>query len=212
MVEKIQVLTHSSIRIESRLGVIYADPFEIAEESHDAAYILVTHEHHDHFSPEDIRKIAKEDTILIVPESMKKKAGEAAALVQSIETMTPGTKRRIKDLEIEAVPAYNQRKPFHPKRAGWVGYILTLEGRRIYIAGDTDFVKENETLRCDIALVPIGGTYTMNAEKAAAFINAIAPEIAIPTHYGNIVGKEGDAETFASLVKPPVKVERKILF
>ena len=115
-------------------------------------------------------------------------------------------------LKFETVRAYNLLKPFHPKSAQWVGYILETGGKRIYIAGDTDATKEAKAVKCDIALVPIGGTYTMDAKKAADFVNEIRPEIAIPVHYGNVVGKPSDGEVFAGNVKDPVKVEFKIRF
>lgn len=204
---KIRVLTHSSIRIESEEGIFCLDPFQTAAESHDADMILITHDHHDHFSPEDIRKAAKPETVLIVPEAMEEKAKLLSGTVKSIETVVPGERYCINGLTLETVPAYNNLKPFHPKKAGWVGYILTLNGKRIYIAGDTDLTKENKEISCDIALVPVGGTYTMDAKKAAELVNAIAPETAIPTHYGSVVGKAADAKTFASLVKPPTKIE-----
>ena len=105
---------------------------------------------------------------------------------------------------------YNILKPFHPKAAGWVGYILKINGKRIYIAGDTDATKEAKEVICDIALVPIGGTYTMDAKKAAELVNEINPEVVIPTHYGSIVGKLSDAKVFAANVKDTIKVVEKI--
>lgn len=177
--------------------------------AHDADYILITHDHYDHFSPEDIRKAAGEDTVLIVPEKMGKKAGKEIPFLTKICTVRPGERREIEGLMLETVPAYNMLKPFHIKSAGWVGYILTLEDKRIYIAGDTDATKEAEQVKCDIALVPIGGTYTMDAKKAAELVSRICPETAIPTHYGSIVGKPEDAEVFAAHVKDQVRVEVK---
>ena len=212
MTEKIDVFTQNSIRIRSDAGTIYIDPFQMTESPADADFILVTHDHHDHFSPEDIEKVAKQDSVLVVPEKMLKKAREVENLVGSIETVSPGDRKTICGLDLETIPAYNKVKPFHPKSAGWVGYILILGGKRIYIAGDTDLTSENRQVKCDIALIPIGGTYTMDAKKAAELINKIGPEVAIPTHYGSIVGKPEDADTFAALVKPPVRVERKIAF
>lgn len=212
MVDNIMVNTQSSTRIESRVGVIYADPLGINDDVHDADYILITHDHYDHFSPEDIEKVAKSDSILVVPERMQGKAQEVAGIVGRIETVKPGVYREMNGLEFETVPAYNILKAFHPKSAGWVGYILRIDGRRIYIAGDTDATKEAKEVKCDIALVPIGGTYTMDAKKAAELVNAIRPDVAIPTHYGSIVGKPSDGETFARFVKDPIKVEFKIQF
>ena len=181
MTDNIRVLTHSSIRItDERAGVIYIDPYEIEGNPGDASIILITHDHYDHFSPKDIVKIANEDTILVVPEKMENKAQEAAGSVGKIETVIPGGFREAGGLEFETVPAYNTLKPFHTKSAGWVGYILRVNGKRIYIAGDTDLTKEARGVKCDIALVPVGGTYTMDAKKAAELVNELRPEIAIP--------------------------------
>ena len=127
-------------------------------------------------------------------------------------TVKPGISAEIDDLKLETVPAYNIKKPFHPESAGWVGYILKDGGKRIYIAGDTDATKEAKAVKCDIALVPIGGTYTMDAKTAAELVNELHPETAIPVHYGTIVGKPSDGEVFAKHVKEPVKVEIKIRF
>lgn len=210
MTENIAVLTHSSIRIKDADRTIYIDPFKVEGDPKDADFILVTHDHFDHFSPEDIAKIAKEDAILVVPEKMAKKAQEAADMVGEIKTVRPGESYEFEGLRFETVPAYNMLKPFHPKKAGWVGYILEIGGKRVYIAGDTDATKEAEAVDCDIAMIPIGGTYTMDARKAAKLINAMKPAIAIPTHYGSVAGKPEDGETFAKLVEAPVEVELKI--
>ncbi len=206
MINNIDVLIHSSIRIRTGSGSIYIDPFHMDEETHDAAFILITHDHHDHFSPEDIRKAAREDTVLVAPENMAKKAREVSGLVAEIVTVAPGNSYEIKGLSLETIPAYNTLKPFHPKSAGWVGYILNLEGKRIYIAGDTDITEENRKVSCDIALVPVGGTYTMDAKKAAKLVNEIRPEIAVPMHYGDIVGSPKDAEIFKKNVDPAIEV------
>lgn len=212
MVDRIQVFTHSSIRIADRIGNIYVDPFQIKEAAHDADYILITHPHYDHFSIEDIMKVVKDSTMLVVPESMLEEARELTRNVQQIVTVTPGIFKEVGDLQLETIPAYNNIKPFHPRRAEWVGYILNLDNKRVYIAGDTGVTKEAKKVKCDIALIPIGGTYTMDARKAADLINTIRPEVAIPTHYGTVVGKPQDAKTFAELVKTPVKVVEKIVF
>jgi len=213
MTDNIQVFTQNSIRIEDRGRNIYIDPFQMKEAPHDADFIFITHDHYDHFSPEDIMKVAGSDTVLIVPEKMAGKATrEVAVLADSMITVKPGIYREVDGLEFETVPAYNILKPFHPKNAGWVGYILYIDGRRVYVAGDTDATKEAKAVECDIALVPIGGTYTMDAKKAAELINTLRPDVVIPTHYGSIVGKPSDGETFAELVKAPVKVEQKMRF
>ena len=212
MTDRIEVFTHSSIRIKGNSTTIYVDPFKIREEFHDADYVFVTHQHYDHFSIEDILKVATADTILVVPESMFDDAMEIERSVKEIVTVRPGENKDIAGLSVEAVHAYNNIKPFHPKRAEWVGYVLTVDDKRIYIAGDTGLTKESREVKCDIAMVPIGGTYTMDAKKAAELINVIKPEVAIPIHYGSVVGKPSDAAHFADLVKEPVKVVTKIQY
>ncbi|MCR4903225.1 MAG: MBL fold metallo-hydrolase [Butyrivibrio sp.] len=210
MIDNIEVLTHSSIKIKCKQGIIYIDPYRVKDEPHDADYVLITHDHYDHFSIEDIRKVIKDTTIMVVPVRMEDDAGELAPDVKSIVTVKPGIFKEVNGLELETIPAYNTVKPFHPRRAEWVGYILRIDGKRIYIAGDTGLTKEAKKVNCDIALVPVGGTYTMDTRRAAELINIIRPEYAIPTHYGCIVGREKDGQTFAKLVKPPVKVVEKI--
>ncbi len=212
MLENIEVFTHSSIRIKSSSGTIYVDPFHIREEKHDADYVLITHSHYDHFSIADIRKVIQDSTIMVVPASMEDDARELAPDVKDIVAVTPHEHKEINGLEVETTPAYNTVKPFHPKRAEWVGYILCVDGKRIYIAGDTGATKEAKQVKCDIAIVPVGGTYTMDAKRAADLINIIKPEYAIPMHYGSIAGKQSDGQTFASHVKSPVKVVEKIQY
>lgn len=212
MLDNIEVFTQSSIRIINSSSIIYADPFRIKTDPHDADYVLITHAHYDHFSIEDIRKVIKKSTILIVPTKMEDDARELEREVAGIITVNPGIYKEINGLELETIPAYNTIKPFHPKRAEWIGYILRIDGKRIYISGDTGATKEAKQVKCDIALIPIGGTYTMDSKKAADLINVIRPEYAIPTHYGCGVGKKSDGLTFSSLVKPPIKVVEKIRY
>lgn len=208
MTEKITVFVHSSIRVGTSVGNVYIDPFKMTGEPHDAAIVLVTHEHYDHFSPEDIRKVIKADTVLVVPESMAGKAREAA-LVKHVETVAPGGKYTIAGLAIETVASYNPNKPFHPKAAAWVGYIID-DGRRVYIMGDTDATEEAKKVRCDIVLVPVGGKYTMDAEEAAEYVNTIRPQIAIPVHYGKVAGGADAGELFASKVDAGITVDRQL--
>ncbi len=147
---------------------------------------------------------------MIVPENMEGEAGDLTDAVDMIYTVEPDIKKTVNGLDLETIPAYNNSKSFHPKNAGWVGYILTVDGKRIYIAGDTDMTDDNKKVKCDVAMIPIDGTYTMDAKQAAALINTIKPEIAIPTHYGEFVGSPGDADDFAQNVEAPVKVEIKM--
>lgn len=202
MTENIEVFTQNSIRITYGSKKIYVDTFNMNEEFHDADVIFVTHDHYDHFSPDDIAKVSCEKTILVVPEKMEKKAREASSLVSKIITVKVNDSAEVSGLAFETVPAYNIMKPFHPKSAGCIGYIFSMDGKRIYVAGDTDATAEAGEVKCDIALIPIGGTYTMDAKKGAELINKIKPETAIPTHYK----KSSDADEFVSLVDPSIKV------
>ncbi|SKB46856.1 L-ascorbate metabolism protein UlaG, beta-lactamase superfamily [Lachnospiraceae bacterium] len=210
--DNIKVLGHNSIRISAGNITIYVDPFQLKQSPKDADYIFITHDHYDHFSPEDIEKVSCDHTILVVPCKMEDKAHTVDGTVNKIITVETETHREFDGFEVSTVPAYNILKPFHPKSAGWVGYIIRLDGKSIYVAGDTDATKEAKNVKCDIALVPVGGTYTMDAKKAAELVNIIRPETAIPVHYGSIVGKPSDGEVFAEKVEPSIKVELKIEF
>ena len=203
--------TQSSIRIESAEGtVIYLDPLGIEGTPRDADLILVTHAHYDHFSPADIAKIRMDSTKVVVPSSMKGDMEKNGYDLQDYLCMEAGDMISAAGIYIKAVPAYNKLKPFHPRRNGWIGYVLTVDGAKIYVAGDTDALKENTSIDCDIAMVPIGGTYTMNPKEAASFINSLKPAIVIPTHYGSIVGKPEDADVFRKHVDPKIQVETKL--
>ena len=212
MTENIEVFTQSSIRVTDGKRRIYIDPFQMREAPKDADFILITHDHYDHFSPEDIEKVSTGKSVLIVPAKMIPQAEKLASIVGEIHSVMPSEHYGISGLEFDTVAAYNNLKPFHPKNAGWVGYILKISDQRIYISGDTDVNRDNRDVKCDIALVPIGGKFTMDANKAAEFINTIKPAVAIPTHYGSIVGKKEDAEVFAAGVKAPVRTEIKMLY
>lgn len=205
MYDNVQVLEHSSIRVEGE-RILYFDPFHIKGEPHDADIILVTHEHYDHFSPEDIRKVSKEGTVLVLPESMAGQESEAAPCRAVF--LKPGEKAEVSGLFVEAVAAYNVGKPFHMKGKCWLGYVVAMDGTRYYVAGDTDANEENRSVVCDLAVVPVGGKYTMNAKQAAALVNEIKPKCAIPSHYGSIVGTEKDAETFIKAVSPDIRTRR----
>lgn len=212
MTENITVFKQNSIRIKAACGNIYIDPFQLKETPKDAAYIFITHDHYDHFSPDDIEKAAGENTVLVVPHKMENKAKKLMGTVTRIISVNPGAAYEADALEFETVPMYNILKPFHPKSALWCGYILKIDGKRIYIAGDIDAIKEAKAVKCDIALVPIGGFYTMDAKQAAELVNAMKPSVAIPVHYGELTGKPEDGRIFVENVKEPVRVEIKIMF
>lgn len=207
MTENIQVLTHSSIKITGGT-TIYVDPFRITDAAHDADIILITHSHHDHFSPGDIAMIIKSDTTVVVPKSMEEQAADISC--GQLITVEPKDQKQLGGISVETIPAYNPLKPFHPKGSGWVGYIVETEGVKIYVAGDTDITGESKKVSCDVAMVPIGGFYTMDAKKAAELVNIIRPKVAIPTHYGSVAGSKSDEDVFRANVDSSIAVEIKM--
>ena len=213
MTENIAVNTQNSIRIEGE-RVLYFDPFEIAEDRHDADVIFITHEHYDHFQPESILKIQKTGTILAAPSSMKKKVlGKSGIREENCRFFVPGEAGEILGLKVETVAAYNKLKPFHTKGKKWLGYVVTMDGIRYFVAGDTDPNRENRKVNCDVALIPVGGYYTMDPKQAADYIGCIKPKTAIPTHYGAYVGKPQDGEDFKKFLEnidPGIRVDLKL--
>ena len=207
MLENIQVLYHSSIKI-NREKVIYIDPFKIDNEYHDADIVFITHSHFDHYSEEDIDKIIKENTKLIVTEDLEQKVLEKVKK-ENVISIQPEKNYLVDGINFETIPAYNINKQFHPKSNNWVGYVIELNGVKYYFAGDTDITEENKKVKCDVAFVPVGGTYTMTAKEAAELVNIIKPKIAVPIHYGSVVGTNKDAEDF--VIRLNEKIEGRIL-
>ena len=204
MLENIQVLCHSSIKI-SKEKVIYIDPFKIDKNYNDADIIFITHDHYDHYSEEDIDKVCKQDTVIIVPEELLTKVLKKGFRQDYIITVKPNQKYMVDGINFETIPAYNINKQFHPKENEWVGYIIEINNCRYYIAGDTDVTPENKAVKCDVAFIPVGGTYTMDFKEAANLINEIKPKIAVPIHYGSVVGTKQDAIDFIKLLPPTIK-------
>ena len=199
MIENIEINCHSSIKI-SKEKVIYIDPFKIENEKYDADIIFITHDHYDHYSPEDIEKIIKENTIIVAPKTVK-----ALSKMKNVVSVEPNKTYEVEEIKIETIPSYNINKQFHQKQNDWIGYILEIENVRYYIAGDTDITPENRQVKCDVAFVPIGGTYTMDYREAAQLINEIKPKIVIPEHYGSIVGTKEDALKFQKLLNNDIE-------
>lgn len=204
MLDNVEVLCHSCIKI-SKHKVIYIDPFKIEKDYHDADLIFITHDHFDHYSEIDIDKVRKEDTVIIVPEELLVKVLKQGFRQDYIITVDPGDVEMVSGIRFEAIAAYNIDKKFHPKENSWVGYIIEVGGSKYYIAGDTDVTEENKKVKCDVAFVPVGGTYTMDFKEAAVLVNEIRPKVAIPTHYGSVVGNEQDATDFIRLLHPSIK-------
>lgn len=206
MLEGIKVLCHSSIKFDKG-QVIYFDPYKINENYNDAEIIFITHSHYDHFSEEDILKVKKEETKIVVPEDLYDRSIELGFKEEDILIVKPNEEYIVNNIKFKTIPSYNINKNFHPKSNNWVGYIITIDNVSYYIAGDTDITEENKKVKCDVAFVPIGGTYTMTAEEAANLVNEIKPKIAVPIHYGLIVGTKEDEEVFKSLVNENINVE-----
>ncbi|MBC7258127.1 MAG: MBL fold metallo-hydrolase [Chloroflexi bacterium] len=199
MIAHIHWLGHATVRLDFD-KIIYVDPWKIRSGAPKADLILITHDHYDHFSKPDVDKIRKDSTSVVTIATV------AAALKGNVHVVKPGDSITIQGVGIQAVPAYNIGKQFHPKAAGYVGFVIQTGGHAIYIAGDSDLTPEMKSVRADVALLPVGGKYTMTAEEAAQAANAIQPKLAIPLHYGDIVGSKADAERFRSLCKVPVQI------
>ena len=208
MLENIEVLCHSSIKFNKGL-VIYFDPFKINENYNDADIIFITHSHYDHYSEEDISKVIKDNTTIVVPKDLEDMVLQFGFAKEHIIVVSPNKEYSVLGINFKTIPAYNTNKNFHPKSNEWVGYIVNLDQTTYYIAGDTDITEENRQVKCDVAFVPIGGTYTMTYSEAAELINEIKPKIVVPIHYGLIVGNKEDANNFANLVNK--EIECKIL-
>ena len=183
----LDVLFHSSIKIEKNGIICYIDPFKVDKNYNDADYIFITHSHYDHYSKADIAKVKKEGTIIIGPEDVDE---------PGMLKVAPNQDYELEKMSFETVRAYNKEKPFHPKANNWVGYVLNIDGVKYYIAGDTDCLEELKQINCDVAFVPVGGTYTMDYREAAELVLGMNPPIAIPTHYGSIVGDKEDGYKF----------------
>ena len=212
--DNVRVITHSAVRIAlPNGGALYFDPFDLtdADAAHDARYLFITHPHYDHLSPKDARLVMNERTEVIAPVAI---AGDVAALdAAKTHLLAPGDKLELEDATVLAVPSYNTdpaRLEKHPRERGWLGYVVTIDGVRYYVAGDTDENEDVDQVSCDVAIIPIGGTFTMDPHQAAAFINTVRPQVAIPTHYGNIVGSFEDAKAFVSEVDPAIEVVTKM--
>ena len=204
MLDNIEVLYHSSIRINKE-KIIYIDPFKIDRNFNDADIIFITHDHYDHYSEEDIDKVINENTTIIIPKELLTKILGKGINKNAVITVESNKEYMVQGIKFETIPAYNTNKTFHPKENDWVGYIITLDGIRYYIAGDTDITEENRKVKCDVAFVPVGGTYTMDFKEAAQLINEIQPKIAVPIHYGSVVGTKQDATDFIKLLHPNIK-------
>lgn len=200
---QIEWLGHAGFRITTNNKVLYIDPYQGDFDSAPKAdIILITHAHPDHFVKANIEKLRVDSTEIIGPAKVIAEVDGSVVKGGSIITL--------KDLKIEAVAAYNIEKPHHPKGEG-VGFIIHSEDKKIYHAGDTDLTPEMNAVEADVVLLPVGGTYTMDASDAASAAQVLSPDIAIPMHYGSIVGHVEDALFFKEEVEKNSEIVVKIL-
>ena len=206
MLDKVKVLYHASIVLHDN---IYIDPYKIENETHNAKYIFVTHSHYDHLSIEDIEKVRNEDTIFFLTPDCKEKLLDIGVSEKRIVCVAPNEIYKFGKIEVNVIAAYNVDKEYHPEENNWVGYLIKIQGVSYYIMGDTDQNEDNENIKCDVLFVPIGGTYTMDYAEAAKLANILKPAIAVPIHYGKIVGSIQDAKNFKCLLNN--NIECKIM-
>jgi L-ascorbate metabolism protein UlaG (beta-lactamase superfamily) len=200
LIEGVRWFGHASFLIEADKN-IWIDPYNLPVKAPPADIILVTHDHRDHYSPGDMKRILKPSTVVVSVKTVIEKLDKSikhTRLVRAGDTLT------VEGVHLEVVPAYNIAKDFHPKERGYVGFVVHAGGRSIYHAGDTDYIPEMKQIRPDVALLPIGGTYTMDAEEAAKAAQTLNAAVAIPMHWGTIIGDEEDAKLFKSTCKVPV--------
>jgi L-ascorbate metabolism protein UlaG (beta-lactamase superfamily) len=197
LVSNLRWLGHDSFRLEGP-PIIYFDPWKLHGRLPTADLVLVSHEHHDHCSPDDVRKVSGPGTVVIASVG-------AAATLPGARAVRPGDRLTVAGVEIEAVRAYNVNKfrspgvPFHPREAEHVGYVVSIGGMRLYFAGDTDHIPEMKEIKCDIALLPVSGKYVMTVEEAAEAARTLDPQIVVPMHYGAGIGTARDGERLIDL-------------
>jgi L-ascorbate metabolism protein UlaG (beta-lactamase superfamily) len=197
---KLQWFGHASFRITDGNAVVYIDPWKLKEAKHDATIVLVSHSHFDHYSASDIAKVSDSNSKLIG-------AGDVITAEGKGEVLKPGQTLDVGTVKVTGVPAYNPAKKFHPKSNNWLGFVVEIGGKKIYYAGDTDETPEMDALKnIDLALLPAGGTYTMDAEEAANATKQFKPKKAIPYHWGDIIGSQSDAEVFSKKAGCPVTI------
>lgn len=197
MAAGIESLGHASFRLSAGGQVVYIDPYEIEGDPRDGTAVLCTHDHRDHCSPDDIGKVAGAGCVILAPESCRAKV---EALLQFV-AVAPEGEYDAGGVPVKTVPAYNIDKAFHPRSAGGVGYLVTIGGETVYHAGDTDVIPEMDGLAPDVALLPVGGKYTMDAEEAARAFRKTGAKRAIPMHFGAVAGSKADAERFIKLTR-----------
>ena len=205
---------HDGFRVKTSKGVIYFDPYKLASAPNDADYLLITHEHFDHCSPSDIRKVINDNTTILATSACSEHL--APFTYKELILVEPSQVYDLGEIIVETIPAYNVNKfrspgeLYHPKTEGKVGYVVTIDGKRLLHAGDTDNTPELHKVRnVDVAFIPVSGTYVMTPGEAAGACDMMKPKVAIPMHYGSIVGSEADAEKFKGMTSANVVILQK---
>ena len=203
LLDKARWLGHDGFLFHAGAKVVVFDPFKV-QAGQPADLVLVTHDHFDHCSPEDVAKFVGKGTVVLAPADCKAKLAKVATDVRAI---APGETATVNGITVKAVPAYNTNKAFHPKAKGNVGYVADLDGVTVYHAGDTDLIPEMEGLAPDIALLPVSGTYVMTWQEAVEAARKIRPKAAVPMHFGGIVGTAEDAQNFEKALSGEMRVK-----
>ncbi len=199
----------SSIKINDKY-IIYFDPFMIKDKINDADIIFITHDHYDHFDNESINNIINDNTKIVIPKSIKEVVLNSGINENRLMLVEPNNEYNILCYDFKTIPSYNINKSFHSRDKNYVGYLININDNIIYVSGDMDASKEAREVKCDIALIPIGGTYTMDYKEASVLINEIKPKIVIPTHYKTIVGSDMDAKNFKELINKDIECVIKL--
>lgn len=195
---------HASIRIEKNNKVIYFDPFKIEKNVNDANYIFITHDHYDHYSESDIKKVMKSDTKFVITNDLESKVLALGVSKDNVMVVYPNETHTLDSIKFDTITAYNIDKSYHKKSYNWLGYNVNLDGVNYYVVGDSDVTEEMKKVKCDVIFIPVGGTYTMSDKQAAILVNEIKPKYAVPTHYG-VIGSVKNAETFINSLDKEIK-------
>lgn len=207
MLDGIICLGHNAIKFSKNNKVIYVDPYKIKDNYNDADIIFITHNHYDHFSKEDILKVKKDSTKIVITEDLYSDTLELGFKDLDIMKVIPNNNYSFADINFSTISSYNINKEFHPKENNWVGYKFLFDNYTYYVVGDSDITEESKLVKCDVLFIPIGGVYTTDYKEAAELTNIINPKVVVPVHYGVIVGEKEYALMFKKLVNSSIKCE-----